>query len=122
MKQLLVTKSMQIVVAFLDAFERRCRRVVLDDVVLDVGIFRVGENVLPVDDSAANFGHVRHFLVGAGGRAFGALGKDFHVFDVDHGEAARVFVEIFDRVLARDGNPAEVHFHFDEILVGGCQE
>ncbi len=87
--------------------------------MLDAGFLVVRENMFPVDDAAANIGHVGHFLIGASGGAFGAFGKHFHVLDVDQREAAGIFIEIFDRILAGYGNPAQVELHLDVIGIGG---
>src|SRR5258705_6996907 len=89
--------------------------------MLDAGSLVVRENMFPVDDAAADVSHVWHFLNGARGGAFGALGKHFHVLDVDEREAAGIFIEIFDGIFAGHRNPAEVEFHLDVIGIGSEQ-
>src|SRR5215467_4419097 len=56
--QLLPGQLAQVFVAGLDAVERLLGMVMLDDVVLDPGLFGLGEDPLPVDDAAAYLGEI----------------------------------------------------------------
>ena len=83
--------------------------VVLDDVVLDSGFVGLGENLLPVDDAAADRGQVDGVaeILRAAGGDFGNL---LEVFDVDQREASGIAVEIFDGIGSGSGDPARDPF------------
>src|SRR5437870_1597909 len=74
--------------------------------MLPAGEVFAGEDALPIDHAAADFGHVRHFLVRTGRGAFCTLRELLHVFYVYEWEAAGIFIEVVDRILAGNADPA----------------
>src|SRR6266404_8499712 len=115
----LESQSAQIGVALGDAGKSVAGIVLLDEVVLDTGFAGVRENLLPGNDAAADVSEKLHLSVRAGGRRVLGLGKLLDVLNVNEREAAGILVEIFDRVFAGDGDPAEVELHFDVLGIGG---
>src|SRR2546430_11313515 len=90
--------------------------------MLDASFAGVGENIFPGNFAAANFGEEAHVAVRVRSWSVFRAGKLTDVLDVNRGEAAGIGVEISDGILASDRDPAEVEFHFDEILVAIFQE
>src|SRR5579871_5022358 len=41
---------------------------------------------------------------------------------MDQWESARIFLEIFDWVGPRSGDPAQIHFHDDQLRVAHCEK
>src|SRR6266446_1746219 len=76
------------------------------------------EKIFPVNGTLADIGHVAAKLDGlAHGALVSAGGRSvLHpIFYVNERKAARIFLEIRERILAGDADPAEVHFHVDEF-------
>ncbi len=90
--------------------------------MLDASIAGACENIFPGNDAGADVGEELHLSVWTGGRCIFGLWKLFDVLDVDGREAAWILIEIIDGILARDGDPAEVEFHFDVVLVAVFQK
>src|SRR5262249_26696412 len=113
----LEAEGAQVLEAFGDAGDGILGFVVLDEVVLDASFAGIGEDVLPVDDATANFGHIGDGLrCGVHATLNGARIEELgHVLDVNHREAARIFVEVRDRIGAALIDPAEVQLHGYEL-------
>src|SRR6185312_6665450 len=86
-------------------------------IMLHTLVTRRAENALPIDDAGADFRKWVSFE-SVGGRRVAAL----EILDMQHHEAAGVLVQIFNRVLAREGGPEAIHFHLDQVLVRGAKE
>src|SRR2546430_10242599 len=115
---LLETQRVEIVVADLDVVERRFGIVVFHEKVLDAGLFGVREKIFPVDGALANIGHASAEFNGLAHRSLisGRRRGILHpVLDVNERETAGIFFEIGERILAGDTDPAEIHFHGDEL-------
>src|SRR5437762_2969108 len=115
---LLETQRVEIVVADLDVVERRFGIVVFHEKVLDAGFLGVREEISPVDGALTDIGHASAEFNGLAHRSlvFARRRGILHpVFYVNERETAGIFVEIGERILASDTDPAEVHFHGDEL-------
>jgi len=118
----LVIQLGQKIVAVLDAGERVGRIILFDEIVLDAGFAGVGENAFPGNYAGADVGEETHLAIRAGCRGILRLRKLLDVFYVDGWEAAGIFVEVFDGIFSGNGDPAEVEFHLDKILVALLEE
>src|SRR5579863_8074310 len=89
--------------------------------MLDSGFVGLGENLFPVDEAAADFGEVDSIAIvlRASSRDFG---NGVEIFDVNEGEASGIEIEIFQRVASGGGDPAQVHFHLDQIGVAQFEQ
>src|SRR2546430_7727664 len=115
---LLETQRVEIVVADLDVVERRFGIVVFHEKVLDAGLFGVREEIFPVDGAPTDIGHASAEFNGLAHRSLisGRRRGILHpVFYVNEGETAGIFFEIGESILAGDADPAEIHFHGDEL-------
>src|SRR5438045_4561020 len=115
------TQLMQVVVTDFDVIESGFRIIVFDEIVLDAGFAIVREKIFPVNGALADVGHVAAILDGLAHGAFVAAVRTgvFHpVLDVNEREAAGILIEIRERVFSGDANPAEIHFHGDELGIG----
>ncbi len=86
--------------------------------MLDAGLFGVREKIFPVNGALANVSHVAAEFNGLAHRALVSTrsGGVLHpVFYVNEREAAGIFVEISERILAGDADPAKVQFHSNEF-------
>src|SRR6266581_1511905 len=86
--------------------------------MLDTGLFGVREKIFPVNGALANVRHVAAEFNGLAHRSLVSTrsGGVLHpVFYVNEREAAGIFVEISERILAGDADPAEIQFHGDEF-------
>src|SRR5262252_3785674 len=83
----------QVLVAGFDALDRLLGVIMFDDVVLDSRDIGLGENPLPVDDPAADFGEIH--AVAEILRAAGCdLGQLLDVLYVHERESAGIFLEV----------------------------
>src|SRR5439155_27309977 len=117
---LLETQRVEIVVADLDVVERRFGIVVFHEIVLDAGLFGVREEIFPVDGALTDIGHAVAEFNGLAHRSLisGRRRGILHpVFYVNLRETAGIFFEIGERILASDTDPAEIHFHGDELRI-----
>src|SRR6266851_7830872 len=86
--------------------------------MLDAGLFGVREKIFPVNGALANVSHVAAEFNGLAHRSLVLTrrrGVLHPVFYVDEREAAGIFFEIGEGILAGDADPAEIHFHGDEF-------
>src|SRR6266851_281850 len=116
------TQLAEIVVADLNALKRRFRLVMFDDVVLDAGLLGLCENAVPVNDAAADRGHVFERVtevLAPGGRN---LGQFLHVLHVNEREASGVAVEVGQGVRTGDRDPAQIQLHFHEVRITLLQQ
>src|SRR5437764_9852927 len=115
------TQLMQVVVTDFDVIESGFRIIVFDEIVLDAGLAIVREEIFPVNGALADVGHVAAILHGLAHSALVAtVGPGvFHpVLDVNEREAAGILIEIRERIFSGYANPAEIHFHGDELGIG----
>src|SRR5438874_7351097 len=115
---LLETQRVEIVVADLDVVERRFGIVVFHEKVLDAGFLGVREEISPVDGALTDISHASAEFNGLAHRSlvFARRRGILHpVFYVNERETAGIFVEIGESILADDADPAEIHFHGDEL-------
>src|SRR6185437_1507646 len=109
---------LQIVDAHPSAFKRwAIPHVLLDVVMLHALAARRAKNALPIDDAGPDLGKRIAFEAIGSGRI-----SALEILDMQHHESAGVLVQIFNRVLAREGGPEAVHFHLDQILVRRTQK
>ena len=99
-------------------------KIVFDKIVLDAADVSIGKDALPVDDAIADRSHAffDRFHVEISELIRSDLWQHFHVFYVNEWKAARVFLEVSNRVLTGHADPAEIQFHFDVVLVGRFQQ
>src|SRR6266481_1428807 len=86
--------------------------------MLDAGLFGVREKIFPVDGALTNVGHAAAKFNGLPHRTLvSGLRRDvLHpIFYVNKRETAGMLIEISQRILASDANPAEIQFHGDEF-------
>src|SRR5258708_31461828 len=114
----------QIRVADLDIFECRLRLVVFNEIVLDSPFAGLREDALPVDFALADVRHVAGLLGPSSPAAVVAAPRSLHgpVLSMHEWESAGVAVKILHRILPAHSNPAEVHFHLYELVVGFREE
>ena len=82
-------------------------RIVFDEVVPDACPAGPRKDALPVDGALTNICHSGVFIPRR-------LARSFPILDVDEREPPRILMEIFQRIGAPDGSPAQIHLHFDE--------
>src|SRR4029077_17786711 len=86
--------------------------------MLDARFLRLSEDALTINGPWPDIGEApANFHRRAGGAlvAIRGVGVLDPVFYVDKGKTARIFLEIGERILAGDVDPAEIHFHGDEF-------
>jgi len=107
----------QVVVADFQVVEGRFGLVVFYEVVLDAGFAGRREDALEIDFALAGVDEVAGLGVGTGGAFVIVTTRSFRrpIFHMHEREAARITIEIFQRIVTADGDPAKVHFHFDEL-------
>ena len=111
----------KILIALREGGKRILGRIVLQEIVLNAGLVGVREDPLPIDDAGTWRGHILFFQFVGVERGDLVRSKVRHrskVLDMDHREAAGVALEILERVLAGNADPAQVHFHHDQVGVG----
>src|SRR5713101_6280083 len=115
----------QVIVTGFYGVECRFGLVVFDEVMFDAGFFGMREDTFPINGALPDISEApANFHRGAGGALVGVRGVRVldPVFYVDEGETARIFVEINQRILASDADPAEIQFHGDKFGIGFGEE
>src|SRR5438270_851627 len=118
------SQIVQIVVTDLNVVKSRFRIVVLDEIMLDAGFAVMSEKIFPVDGAFADVREMSQEFDRAGcpAVAAGTVGIVHVILHMDKREAAGIFIEICDWIFSRNGDPAEIHFHGDELGIRLCEK
>src|ERR1019366_7069354 len=106
--EILKAQFLQVLAAEPRTFHGIRRLVVLDVVVLDSRLFRVGKNPLPVNHAVTDLSHVRDHFVAVEVAAVDdtGIGNFLEVFHMHQRKAARILCEIMQRIAMTDVGPA----------------
>src|SRR5882762_1893990 len=108
----------KIVVTDFNVIEGGLGLVVFDEIMFDAGFFGLREDALPINGPLPDIGEApANFHRRAGGALVAVRGVRVFdpVFYVDQRETAGIFLEIGQRILAGDVDPAEIQLHGDEL-------
>src|SRR5713226_2910973 len=93
--------------------------------MFDAGFFGMREDAFPINGALPDISEApANFHRRAGGALVGVRGVRVldPVFYVDERKTARIFVEINQRILASDADPAEIQIHGDKFGIGFGEE